>query len=100
MKVAIWKAAPQGDFAFHGSQTPELTLVASPKFKPLKEQLRARFGDGKWHDISKIMSFVKSDSTDYHSGQLKTKTLKPMEAAEQLTVDPATRKRAGTYPDG
>jgi three-Cys-motif partner protein len=100
MKQAIWKAAPQGDFAFHGSRTPQLELVASPNFEPLKDQLMRQFSDGKWHGIVEIMNFVMSDETDYHSGQVKTKTLKPMELAGQVTVDPATRQRAGTYPDG
>lgn len=100
MKAAIWKAAPQGDFAFRGSHTPQLELVASPNFEPLMDQLSAEFGDGEWHTISEITSFVKSDRTDYHSGQLKTKTLKPMEIAGRLEVNPATRQRAGTYPDG
>jgi three-Cys-motif partner protein len=47
MKAAIWKAAPDGGFAFHGSRTPELALVASPDFGPLKGQLHATFGDGE-----------------------------------------------------
>jgi three-Cys-motif partner protein len=100
MKAAIWKVAPEGDFAFCGSRTPELALVASPDFRPLKEQLRANFGDGEWHDISEIISFVKSDASDYHSGQLKQKTLKPMEIAGQVEADPATRRNKRTYPDG
>lgn len=100
MKQAIWKAAPQGDFAFHGSQTPQLELVASPNFGPLMDQLSAEFADGNWHGISEIVSFVKSDKTDYHSGQVKTKTLKPMEVAGRLEVKPGTRTKAGTYPDG
>jgi three-Cys-motif partner protein len=100
MKAAIWKAAPQGDFAFRGSRTPQLELVASPNFDPLKDQLSEEFGDGEWHGISEVMSFVKSDETDYHSGQVKKKTLKPMEDAGRVEVDPATRQRAGTYPDG
>lgn len=100
MKAAIWKAAPQGDFEFRGSQTPQLELLASPKFEPLMDQLTAEFGDGEWHSITKILSFVKSDSTDYHQGQLKQKTLKPMETAGRIEVDPNTRQRVGTYPDG
>lgn len=100
MKAAIWKAAPQGDFEFHGSQTPQLELVVEPSFEPLMQQLLDEFCDDKWHSISEVISFVRSDMTDYHSGQLKTKTLKPMEACGKVTVDPATRKRAGTYPDG
>ena len=78
MKQAIWKVAPQGDFAFRGSRTPQLALVKSPDFEPLKRQLRAKFGDREWHDISEIMNFVMSDATDYHSSQVKQKTLKPM----------------------
>jgi three-Cys-motif partner protein len=100
MKAAIWRVAPEGDFAFRGSRTPQLALVAEPDVEPLKEQLRAKFGDGKWHDISEIVSFVKSDATDYHSGQLKQRTLKPMEEAGQVEADPATRKNKKTYPDG
>ena len=100
MKAAIWKAAPLGDFAFRGSQTPQLTLAASPTFEPLKDQLTKKFGDGEWRNISEVLSFVRSDQTDYHSGQLKTKTLKPMETAKRLEVDPGSRTRFGTYPDG
>jgi three-Cys-motif partner protein len=100
MKQAIWKIAPDGDFAFRGSRTPQLELVTSPNFEPLKDQLTAEFGDGEWHSISEITRFVQSDETDYHSGQVKTKTLKPMELAGRVEVDPATRQRAGTYPDG
>jgi three-Cys-motif partner protein len=100
MKQAIWKVAPEGDFAFRGSRTAQLALVASPDFEPLKRQLRAKFGDEEWHDISEIMDFVMSDATDYHSSQVKQKTLKPMETAGQVTADPATRKKKGTYPDG
>lgn len=100
MKAAIWKVAPDGGFAFRGSRTPELALIASPDFEPLKEQLRAKFGDGQWHDISEVISFVKSDATDYHSGQLKQKTLKPMEEVGQVEADPTTRRNKRTYPDG
>jgi hypothetical protein len=100
IKAAIWKVAPGGDFAFRGSRTPELTLVAEPDFESLKEQLRAKFGDRKWHDISEIISFVKSDRTDYHSGQVKRKTLVSMEAVGQVEVDPATRRNERTFPDG
>lgn len=100
MKAAIWKAAPQGDFAFRGSQTPQLNLVVSPSFEPLMQQLREEFGDDQWHPISNVERFVRSDKTDYHVGQLKTKTLKPMETAGLVVVDPTTRKRAGTFPDG
>jgi three-Cys-motif partner protein len=100
MKAAIWKAAPQGDFAFRGSHTPQLELIASPNFQPLMTQLIEQFCDDQWHSISEVTRFVKSDMTDYHAGQLKTKTLRPMEVTGRVVVDPATRQRAYTYPDG
>jgi three-Cys-motif partner protein len=100
MKEAIWKAVPDGKFKFRGSHNPELALVVSPDFEPLKKQLREKFSDGEWHDISEIINFVMSDATDYHSGQVKKSTLKPMEAVGHVEVYPASRKRNGTYPDG
>lgn len=100
MKAAIWKAAPNGDFAFRGSRTPTLELLVSPNFAPLKQQLMEKFDDGEWHSIEKVVRFVRSDATDYHSGQLKTKTLRPMELAGRIQVDPATRQKVGTYPNG
>jgi three-Cys-motif partner protein len=100
MKQAIWKIAPDGDFAFRGSRTPQLELVASPDFEPLEKQLSAEFGDGEWHSIAEVIRFVQSDRTDYHSGQLKVKTLKPMERAGLLEAKPGTRKNKLTYPDG
>jgi hypothetical protein len=100
MKQAIWKVAPQGDFAFRGSRTPQLALVTNPDFGPLKRQLRTKFGDGNWHDISEVTKFVMSDATDYHSSQVKQKTLVPMETDGQVEADPTTRKKKRTYPPG
>jgi len=100
MKQAIWKIAPEGKFEFRGTHSPQLSLTLTPSFEPLMAQLMSEFGDGDWHSIETIKSFMCSDKTDYHSGQLKTKTLRPMEADGLLEADPLTRKKAGTYPDG
>jgi len=100
MKKAIWKIAPEGGYEFKGTTSAQMPLTLEPNFKPLMQQLAQEFGDGAWHSIDTIQSFMRSDKTPYHSGQLKTETLKPMEKAGKLEVDPDTRKRNLTYPAG
>ena len=100
MKAAIWKVAPDGAYEFRGAHVGQLTLGLDPDFEPLKRQLLTEFGDGKWHTIEAVQKFTRSDKTDYHSGQLKTQTLKPMELDGLIEADPTTRKRPRTYPDG
>ena len=82
--------------------TPEelVSLGLNPDFTPFRQQLLSEFGDGKWHSIEAIQRFARSDQTDYHAGQLKTLTLKPMEDDGLIEVDPGTRKRKGSYPNG
>ena len=46
-----------------------------------------------------IVGFVQSDESIFHDGQVK-KQLKPMEQEGRIKVDPATRNRALSYPDG
>ena len=50
--------------------------------------------------IQDILEFVASDQTEYHSGQVKRRTLAPMEKDGQIEVDEDTRNRRGTYPEG
>jgi hypothetical protein len=47
-----------------------------------------------------VEEFVASDQTDYHTGQLKTYALKPMEKEGQIKIDETSRKKRGTYPPG
>ena len=100
MKAAIWKIAPEGTYEFRGTHVDQLALSLKPSFEPLKKQLLDEFGDGQWYSIGAVQKFMRSDDTDYHCGQLKTNTLKPMEADGLLDADSSTRKRPGTYPDG
>ena len=100
MKEAIWKVTA-GDFAFHGTRSKQLTLdINNPDFEPLKDALRNEFRGKGWTRIEQIVEFVGSDRTDYYSGQVKTKTLRPMEGDGQIDVHPASRIRKKTYPDG
>lgn len=101
MKQAIWGVAPFGDYAFVGSHTGQLVLgVAQPNLVPLQEALCSRFEGADWIPIEDVVAFVGSDATDYHTGQLKLMTLKPMEDGGQLAVKAGTRKRRGSFPEG
>ncbi len=102
MKQAIWKVAPFGDFGFRGGEQDQMVLlgVAKPDFAPLRSALMKQFGDAGWISIRNVLDFVKSDATIYHGGQVKMPVLKPMEQTGLLDVDPDTRKRNLTYPDG
>lgn len=101
MKQAIWKVAPFGSFKFRGSQLGQLTLGESVvDFSLLERDLQDQFRGKGWQKIEDIEDFVKSDATEFHSGHLKVKTLKPMEADGKIEAREGTRKRSGTYPKG
>jgi hypothetical protein len=101
MKQAIWKVAPFGDFAFHGTHSTQLTLgLGVTDYGPLRHTLRSECGGKSWVWIESVLEFVGSDRTDYHAGQVKTGVLVPMEKAGEVEVDEATRKKKRTYPDG
>jgi len=101
MKQAIWKVAPFGEFAFRGTRSTQLSLdLATTDFGSLKSVLRNRFRGRGWVSIQDVSDFVASDQTDYHTGQVKRNALIPMEESNEIEVDPDSRKRKRTYPDG
>ena len=101
LKEAIWKVAPFGDFAFHGTRSEQLTLsILTPDFDPLRVAIRKQFKRRGWLPIGHIEEFVGSDRTDYHLGQLRKGALVPMEETGQLEVDETTRRKKRTYPAG
>ena len=101
MKQAIWKVAPFGDFKFRSSQLSQLILGSDfVDFTLLEKALHEEFGSKGWQKIEDVEAFVKSDATDFHSGHLKKKTLKPMESNGKIEVKAGTRSRSGTYPKG
>ena len=102
MKKAIWRADPSGGYSFRGGTQDQLVLLdlVQPDFAPLQNALQDQFADGGWVSIEDVLEFVRSDQTIYHDAQVKTPALKPMEGRGLLRVDPHTRKRRGTYPEG
>jgi three-Cys-motif partner protein len=100
MKQAMWKVAPFGDFAFRGSRGGQIGLeLTATDLSPLRNQLREHFGSG-WVAIEAVNTFMESDATDYHPGQLKQKTLAPMEREGLLEVQAAAGRRRGQFPAG
>lgn len=101
MKQAIWKIAPLGDFRFKSNRLGQLILGPDVvDFGLLEKALVERFGLREWQKIANVEEFVKSDATDFHSGQLKMKTLKPLEVEGKIEAKQGTRKRPRTYPKG
>ena len=102
MKQAIWKVAPFGDYRFRGSKLDQLTLLPDEMidFTTLANTLHDEFRSKGWMKIDEVIDFAKSDATEFHSGHLKLRTLKPMEERGEIEVDPDTRKSKGRYPDG
>ncbi len=101
MKQAIWKADPFGDFKFRGGQHGQLTFGESiVDLSRLAMELRSQFASKGWQNIEDIEEFVKSDATDFHSGHLKSSTLKPMEVRGEIEILQGTRRRSRTYPEG
>ena len=101
MKQAIWKVTPFGDFKFRGGQLGQLTLGdALIDFGLLGKDLHKEFASKGWQRIEDVLDFVKSDATAFHSGHLKVKTLRPMEAGGKIEVKPDTRNKKGRYPNG
>jgi three-Cys-motif partner protein len=101
MKQAIWKVAPFGEFAFRGTHSTQLTLgLETVDYSPLRNALHDQFRGKGFVTIDRVTEFVGSDQTDFHTGQLKKPVLVPMENEMLIEVDPKTRKKQRTYPNG
>jgi len=101
MKQAIWKVAPFGDFAFHGTHSSQLTLgITDTDYSPLRAALQSHYRGKGWQTIDDVIQFVGSDQTDYHSLQLKKPVLAPMETDGLIEIDPQSRRKRRTYPSG
>jgi three-Cys-motif partner protein len=103
MKQVIWRIAPTGDYAFRGGHSDQLALgLETVDFAPLRAAVEGFLKGrpaGAWVEVGDVQKFVIAD-TDYHSSQYKSNALKPLESAGTIEVDPTSRRRKGTYPDG
>jgi len=100
MKHAIWKVEPSGRFAFHGTRSQQLRLGLKPDYTPLRKALQRHFRGKGWVTIERVLQFVGSDQTYFHTSQVKRPVLAPMEKEKLIEVDAKSRaSRKGTYPD-
>ncbi len=101
MKQAIWKVDPFGNYQFRGARSGQLAFDnALADLDALENELLSRFGLDAPVRIEALEAFIKSDETDFYSGQLKRRTLKPMEDAGRVEVVSSPRKKRGFFPDG
>ena len=63
---------------------------------PLQDHLAWRFA-GRTVAIHEVVNYVIAE-TPYYSGQVKVKTLKPMQAAGRITSP--NQRRTGQFPNG
>ena len=95
MKAQMWKLDPTGAYRFE-DQLDGQPVLFDESTEPLKKWLLAKFA-GETVPIQKIVDAVVAD-TPYYSGQVKRKTLGPMQKAGSISC--VGQKRAGQYPDG
>lgn len=97
MKQAMWALAPGGGYAFDDRLAGQEVLFGNDaNTGPLQDELARRFV-GKTVHIDEIVRYVITQ-TPFHSGQVRVKTLKPMQKAGRITSP--NQKRTGTFPDG
>ena len=91
MKQVIWKAAPSGDYRISGYADNQ-GLLFEPTTDSLAAQLFGRFG-GQTVRVEDVEAFVMSDETRFHTGQLRQKTLQPLEKQGRIAVLRAPSQR-------
>ena len=84
MKESIWRIDDSGGFAFRSSIAGTPSLFGGDT-ELLKQQLQEEFGS-KWTRIEQIEEFVMSDKTQFYKGQLRNKTLRPLERDGRIEV--------------
>jgi three-Cys-motif partner protein len=100
MKEAMWRADPSGGFRFSDATDPNQSVLFEPEpdRQRLRRTIRQHFA-GQSATVRQVEQFV-IEQTPFLSNHYK-KVLAAMEAAEEVVpVNPAARRRRGTYADG
>jgi len=98
MKQAIWKADPVSGTRFVPGNQDMLDLFADDRSHFAREIFTTISGKG-WVAVDDLKRWAMTDKTGFHSGQLKG-ALRTLEADNRIDVDPESRKRMATFPDG
>lgn len=97
MKAAMWNLDPSGEYRFEDRLAGQSVLFGSPDVTgPLQDELAAHFS-GRTVSIDEVVRYVMAE-TPYYSGQVKVKTLRPMQAAGRISSP--NQRQAGFFPDG
>ncbi|MEP9391115.1 three-Cys-motif partner protein TcmP [Gordonia sp. VNK1] len=97
MKQAMWALAPSGDYGFDDRYADQPMLFGNEaNTSPLQNQLAEQFHD-QTVSIEQVTNYVIRE-TPFHSGQVKTKTLRPMQKADRISSP--NQKIAGQFPPG
>ncbi|WP_071288493.1 three-Cys-motif partner protein TcmP [Mycolicibacterium llatzerense] len=97
MKEAMWKLAPGGGYKFDDRLAGQQVLFEDEaNTGPLQDELAQHFA-GRTVPVQEVIQYVIR-KTPFHSGQVKVKTLKPMQTAGRISSP--NQKRKGTFPDG
>ncbi|OBA38985.1 three-Cys-motif partner protein TcmP [Gordonia sp. 852002-51296_SCH5728562-b] len=97
MKQAMWALAPGGAYAFDDRLAGQEVLFGNDaNTGPLQDELAQHFA-GRTIPVDEVIRYAVTQ-TPFHSGQVKTKTLKPMQKAGRITSP--NQKRTNTFPDG
>ena len=97
MKQAMWALAPGGGYEFSDRLAGQQVLFGDEaNTGPLQDELARHFA-GRRVTIQDVVDYVIT-KTPFHSGQVKVKTLKPMQQAGR--VSSPNQKKNGTFPDG
>ncbi|MBU9766955.1 three-Cys-motif partner protein TcmP [Mycobacterium sp. TNTM28] len=97
MKEAMWKLAPGGGYRFDDRLAGQQVLFEDEaNTGPLQDELAQHFA-GRTVPVEEVRQYVIR-KTPFHSGQVKVKTLKPMQTAGRISSP--NQQRKGTFPDG
>lgn len=86
MKQSIWEVDPTGSYSFRGVYPGQMTMNMASEPQGLEYDLRQEFGH-EWVTVEQAEEFVQSDKTRFHSGHLRSQTLRPLEKAGVIVVD-------------
>lgn len=97
MKQVMWALAPGGRYEFNDRLAGQPVLFEDEaNTGPLQDELAQELA-GRTVPVQVVIQYVIRE-TPFHSGQVKVKTLKPMQQAGRIS-SPNQRKK-GTFPDG
>ena len=100
MKYAMWRVSPLDGLKFIAGMHRQLSFGPEVvDLSPLQDDLVEEFQLNQEITIEDLQAFMRTDSTLFHSGQLKGELIK-MERSGKISVDETSRNMKRRYPAG